>query len=756
MIMTHRLDPVLRPEGVAIVGASGDATKRGHQIVRALVESRYRGGVFPVNPRGGELFGLQVAPSIAEIPGSPDLAVVCTPAPSVPEVLEACSAKGIRGAIILASGFGELGAAGEVLQARAMEIARQGGIRVVGPNTSGVLNLGIDLNLIGVSGLRRGSLALLVQSGNTALSLLSRAAEWGGGVSICVGVGNEADIGFDEYLDYLEGDAGTTAILMYVDGFRHGRRFFEAARRVTRTKPIVLLKGGRSEVGHAAARSHTGAVAGEYRTLQAALRQAGVIEAERSDELLAIAETLAGQPPVEAGKGVAVIADGGGQAVVAVDTLVRLGVPLAALAPSTQDRLRTLLGPAAALGNPVDVAGAGDRDPGIFAEALAIVTRDPAVGGVLMIGLFGGYAIRFASQLEPAETEAAHRMTDTARDSGKPLVMHSIYAGSRSPALRRLYGAGVPVIESVEVACAAIDGAVQRGRFLTRRASAPVGGDGNPARDGGDPRAGSPFELARREGRTALLEHEARELIAGYGIPLAPGEFCDSVESVRAAAARIGGPIVLKVVSSALLHKSDGGGVMLDLPDLDAVALAFERMHREVMAYLLRQGADPEIRGVLVSPMLPPPTAELLIGVRRDPGFGPVLTFGAGGTAVELLQDTSLRVLPIGSDKALAMLDEVRVGALLRGFRGRPPVDRTLLTDALLGVARCALEHPELSELEINPVFAYSDRVVAVDVRAYLESRENPGSVSGPATSFGNERAAPAGSRTRRWDGFSR
>lgn len=746
----HPLDPVLRPRGVAVVGASSDPTKRGHQVVRALVESSYAGGVYPVNPRGGELFGLRVSATVEAIEGEADLALICTPAESVPEVLEACGRVGIRAAVILAVGFGERGEAGRALESRVLEAARGSGIRVVGPNTSGLLNLGMDLNLIGIAGLRRGHLALLVQSGNTALSLLTRAAERGGGVAVCVGVGNEADIRFDEYLDWLEGDADTRAILMYVDGFRDGRRFLATARRVSRTKPIVLLKGGRSEAGRAATQSHTGALAGEYSTLRAGLRQAGVIEATRSDELLAMGEMLAGQPPVSGSgdAGVAVLADGGGQAVVAADTLTERDVPLARLAPATQARLRELLGPVAEVANPVDVAGAGDRRPAVFSRALELLVADPAVGGVLMIGLFGGYAIRFAASLEAEERCAAAGLVAGARTAGRPLVVHSIYAESGTAPIRTLREAGVPVIESVEVACAAMAAASRRGRFLSkegferRSGDAPIrdrpngglssGESSGPAWPGGMRPVGArpagvglrggagpdPLAAARQEGRGTLLETEARALLEAYGISLVPAELCETVDAVRDAAARIGGALALKVVSPAVSHKTEAGGVALNVTGPDAAADAFERIRRAFEAH--RGDADPDLRGVLVSAMLPPPVAELLVGVRRDPCFGPVLTFGAGGVLAELIRDTALRILPVGRAEALTMQAETRVAGLLRGFRGGAVIDPEGIADVLLAIARCALEHEDIAEIEINPLFAYGDRLVAVDARAYI------------------------------------
>jgi acetyltransferase len=314
---------VFRPRSVAIVGASHDPTKRGYQAVRALLEAGYAGPIYPVNPRGGELHGVRVHKSLDEIPRVPDLALVCTPAATVPEVLEACSARGIPAAVVLALGFAETGAEGAALEDVVRAVVRRTGIRVVGPNTSGILNLPFGLNLIGARGARPGRIAVLVQSGNMALSLLNQsAASEHEGISICVGAGNQVDLGMADYLEYLTNDERTAAIAIYVESFREGRRFFEIARDPRREKPIVLLKGGRSHAGEAAARSHTGALAGEYAVAQAAFRQAGIIEVRRTDELFAVAETLVRQPPAE--NGIAVLSDGGGHATLAIDALSEL------------------------------------------------------------------------------------------------------------------------------------------------------------------------------------------------------------------------------------------------------------------------------------------------------------------------------------------------------------------------------------------------------------------------------------------------
>lgn len=713
----HPLDRVLRPRSVAVVGASRDPTKRGHQVVRSLLLRGYQGRVYPVNPRGGEILGIPVAPSVEALEDAPDLAVICTPAASTPQVVEHCARRGAAGAVVLAVGFGELGEEGARLQGRLRATAVRHGIRLVGPNTSGLLNLSIGLDLVGVPEVPAGGLALLAQSGNVALGLLREAAaRQGEGFSLCVGVGNEADIAFHEYLEFLGKDPATRAILMYAEGFVAGRAFVETARRIVRRKPVVLLKGGRSMAGGHAARSHTGAVATGHTTVQAALRQAGVLEVRRSDELLAVGNTLVRQPAARRGGGVAILSDGGGQGTLAADALSDLETAMAEPGPETRSRLRELLGPGAGVGNPVDVAGAADRDPSIFPRALQLLLEDEAVSGVLLVGLFGGYALRFSTELGPSEVNAATALARSARAAGKPLVVHSMYADTGSAALEILRQEGVPVIQSLETACCAVAATMHRGRRVSRSevvASAPA------------PlvllRSGQRvFRQARREKRSVLLETEIRTLLGRYGVEQVAARVCRTREEVEEATRSLQAPVAVKVLSGTISHKTEAGGVALSEEGPEAAGRAHDRVVRAVRRYAEGKGLDPDLRGVLVSPMLPPPPAELLVGVRRDPSFGPVLTVGAGGTRVELLADTSVRVLPVARPEVIQMLDELRLGPLLRGFRGKRGVARGAVADLALGLARFAMDHPEIEEVEANPVFAYRDRAVAVDARAYL------------------------------------
>jgi acetate---CoA ligase (ADP-forming) len=732
-----RLHRAFHPRGIAVVGASRDPTKRGHQVVRALVGRGYRGHIVPVNPSGGDVMGLASAPSVETAEGPLDLAVICTPAATVPDVLRACGRRGLAGAVVLAAGFGELGEEGATLEAELRQAVLESGVRVVGPNTSGIVNLPLGLDLIGVPGARPGRLALLAQSGNMSLTLLNDAVDRPGeGFSLVIGVGNEADIAFHEYLELLAADPGIGAILIHAESFRQGARFLETARRVSRTTPIVVLKGGRTRSGDQAARSHTGAVATDHAVVRAGFRKAGIIEVTRSDDLLPVGRTLATQPAArieegEPGAGLVILADGGGQGTLGADTLEELGVPLANLADGTRAELRELLGPNAALGNPVDFAGAADRDPRVFARALDVLLRDRAVAGVLVVSLFGGYAIRFAAELEEAEREAAESLAGGARQAGKPLVIHSIYGERDSRAIQVLHREGVPLFRSVETACRAAAAVWERGCLLRRVGAEVARGEPAGSESGGESplgrrEAAQLLENARRSGRSALLETEARTVLAAFGVPMVPAHVCASEEAAVEAAAEIfadfGTPVVVKALSETVLHKTDAGGVALRLGTPDEVRGAVRSVREGVEAYARARGMEPGLRGVLVSPMLPTPDAELLVGVRRSPSFGAVLSLGAGGVAVELLRDVAVRILPLAEGEFEEMLDDLRIAPLLRGHRGRPGVDLAGLKRLVLGVARCAEAHPEITEIEVNPVFATPAGVVAVDARAYLEA----------------------------------
>lgn len=705
-----QLDRIFRPRGVAIVGASTDPQKRGYQAVAALLQAGYGGGIFPVNPKGGEIRGVKVAPSVAAIDGAVDVALVCTPAATVPQVLADCAARGIAGAVVVALGFREVGPEGEQLEAKIREVVDRTGIRVVGPNTSGILNPHRGLNLIGVPDVPAGRIALLSQSGNVSLQFMIESMRRSRiGFSLVIGVGNEVDLRFDEYLEYLGDEPNTSAIAMHVEGFRRGRAFLEAAERVTAKKPVILLKGGATVRGKAAARSHTGALAGSFPVFRAGLRRAGVVLVRRSDELFHVAETLATQPARGGYRGIAVVTDGGGHGTLAADALHGRQVDLVELSAPTAAALSRVLG-VAEVGNPIDLAGRADADPLVFAQCVDAIVQDDHVGTVLVVGLFGGYHRRFAAELLAREVAAAQALVECARKHNRALIVHSLYADAPSEPLDVLRTAGVPVVRSLEVACRCAAACYERGVLLSERRGTPP-----PAPRG----KWAGLSAVRQQERTVLLETEARELVSGYGLKTVPAKLCRTAEEAEHAVADCGGTAVLKVVAGAVSHKTDAGGVRLGVRTGDARA-TFAAIEASVRGYCATRGQVPDLRGVLVAPMLPKPVAELLVGYKRDPQYGGVLVVGLGGVAVEVLKDVSMRLLPVGREDVRAMLSEIKGARLLRGHRGAPPVDRDAVADAVLALAECARSNPEIVELEVNPLFAYEHGCVAVDVRAML------------------------------------
>ncbi len=748
------LAPIFEPRSIAVVGASATPTKRGHQIFRALLESGYDGPVYPVNRAGGSLLGREVFRNIGATPEAVDLAVLCTPGRFAPGIVRECGERGVAGAVVLAVGFGEAGPRGAALEARLRAAARETGVRVVGPNTSGLLNLPLGVNLIGARGVRPGGLALLVQSGNIALDLMTRiTTRTGMGVSICCGLGNEVDVGFGEVLEFLGNHADTRAIICHVEGCRDTRALLAAAAAVTLGKPVVAIKSGRTVAGARAALSHTGAIAGPYDRLRAGFAQVGIVEVARTDELLEVAATLGSQrwgtnPSAEpahpdaavplAGKdwdegkespasspgsrsGVGILSDGGGQSTLGVDTLHEMGVPLARLSEESTGKLRARLGPAAAVRTPVDVAGAADADPGAFADALAILAHDDAVGAVLLVGLFGGYGIRFSETLTEAEVAAARSMARMMRERGKGLVVHSQYAGHPSRALDALRAAEVPVIGSLEVACRAVAElqrrAVRRGAATGRGAKRTVGGGsvGAEAR-----RASGVVAAARAEGRLTLNEIESRALLAESGLVFADAVTVRSADEAAAALREADQPVAVKLLSRHIVHKTDAGGVALGVATGDEARAAFNEIVAAAGEFARAHGLPEEPGAATVTPMLPHPVAELLVGATRDPQLGPVLTVGAGGIWVEVLRDVAHRVLPVDGREVEAAIRELKIAALLDGARGRPPVRIGVVVAAVQAVTDCLMRWPELAEVEVNPLFVYEDLAVGVDGRVGL------------------------------------
>ncbi|MFC9897750.1 acetate--CoA ligase family protein [Nocardia sp. NPDC127579] len=688
------------PRSIAVIGASADRAKRGYQAIRALQQSGYAHPVYPVNPRTTEILGLDVIASIDQLPTGIDVALIALPGPAVPQALRACGAMGIAGAVVLANGFREIGSAGAELEAELLAAIADSGVRVIGPNTSGVLNAASGANLVGLQDVPNGPVSVITQSGNMLLSLVNDVrALRGPGFHAYVGLGNQSDVRYDECVTELAAQPNTGAIAVHAEGLRDGRAFLIAVAQSS--TPVVMLRGGRSTAGQRTALSHTGSIAGSDAVATALLRQAGVELVRRSDELAVVAGALATSTPMGRGRRVAILSDGGGHATLAVDALTEHGVELAELSETTRSALRALLGPAASVVDPVDVAGATDADPTVFAAAVELLMADPSVGLVLMIGLFGGYHRRFDSRLEEAENDTAAVLLAASAQYGTPLLVQSCFAAEDLGPHRALRAGGIPVVASIDHAAriaAALDNRrIRRETALWR----------SPLRL---PSAAAPITSAVG----VLTEPEGRRLLEEFGISTGPWTFASTPSAVARAIADYGRPCAIKVVSPQAIHKSDVGGVRLGVGPDTAAANA-----EAVIAAVTAAIPAARIDGMVVSPMAAP-GVELLVGATRDPIFGPVVAFGTGGVLVEALADVTFRAAPFTELEAHEMIRETVASRLLDGYRGLPSVDRDTLARFLVRVGEVVAAHPEIAELDLNPVIAAGTAVLPVDVRIVI------------------------------------
>lgn len=701
------LHAFLAPDAIAIIGASADPTKRGYKAMVGLIKGHYAGKIYPLNPKLPEILGVPTFAALDDIPGPVDLALICTPAATLPGIMVECGRKGVKGAVILASGFRETGPEGAKLEQEVLNAARAGGVRIIGPNTSGMFNMHKRVNLLDLGNVKPGDIGFISQSGNMLLALVLEA-EYNGhvGFSTYVGPGNQTDIGFNDYLRYLGEEPNTRVATLYVEGFRDGQRFLQVAREITPVKPVVVYKSGATELGKKAASSHTGALAGSYEMTVDLLKQVGVSVVRRSDQILPVAEGLALMQQAR-GKRIAIIADGGGQATITSDRLSEAGLALAELSEATRKRLAAILFPQASLINPVDVAGTSDTNPEVLAQCMEIVAEDDNVDAVFLVGMFGGYHTRFAESLLGGEMRAAETMIELARRVAKPLVVYSLYAPVKPPPLRRLHEAGLPVYASIEHAVKVLQALSERGIYLQRQHGQPLQAGVTPNED-----MRAMFARAQNEGRD-LFEFEAKTLLRAHGVAVAPERVAHGTDELAEIAAEFGKqPLAMKVVSKDILHKSDAGGVKLDLVGEAAMREAFDQIVTSCRAY------DPnaDIRGVLVAPMARKGT-EVIVGVVRDPIFGPVLMFGLGGIFVEILEDVAFRAIPLSRHDAEAMVDQLKGRKILAGVRGEAAVDKASLVDLLLAVSSIVSAYPQLSELDLNPVIAYPDGYAVVDAR---------------------------------------
>ena len=712
------LEKILNARSVAIVGASKNKTKRGFQAIKTLLSEGYEGEIYPINPNEELIAGLKCYKSITDIEEVVDLALITTPARTIPGILKQCGEKNVAGAVIIAGGFRELGHEGKALEEELLTTARAAGVRLIGPNTSGIINLKTHMNLAGIENARLGRIALICQSGNMALTLITEATiRKHDGFTYYVGVGNESDVKFHEYLEFFNNDPDTHVILMYVEGMSQGRKFLQEAYKTCQKKPIILLKSGRSATGKKSAGSHTGSLAGMNEVARPAYERAGIIVIENSDELFPVADTLASQPAIK-NNAVAILADGGGHATIAADLLSDCGIQLPELSAHTQKKLKQILPQAASVVNPVDVAGGTDADPSLFADCAAIILKDPNVGGLLMVGLFGGYGIRFEKGLAIGEEAAAHQLGTMVKKRKKPIIVHSLYSAYDSHALDLLRHYNIPVHDSLDISCKCVACLCQYGAYKNSyhavtnfvfkwRAKAKRAGE-------------KIIRTALKENRDALLETEAKQLIKLHGAPTAVGYVAQTETEAWEIARQITGKVVLKIVSPDILHKSDAGGVKLNLQSEAEVKETFREIIRNAKSY--QPNAD--IRGVLVAPMARK-GLEVIIGTKIDEQFGPVIMYGLGGIMVEIIKDVTFWVLPVSPTSCKKMIEDTQSSILLNGIRGQKPYDKRALRKLISMCSELIEAYPEIQEMDLNPVILHEEGLDVVDARIILRKTED-------------------------------
>ncbi|MCC7103528.1 MAG: GNAT family N-acetyltransferase [Chloroflexi bacterium] len=703
----NALTAFLCPRSVAVLGASRQRGTVGGEVFHNLLASQFAGPVYPVNPAAKVVQCVLAYPSVEVVPGPVDLAVIAVPATQVLAAAEACGRKGVRALVVLSAGFGEVGPEGRERQAALLRACRASGMRLIGPNCLGIANSDPAFSFNATFGPLPpppGNIAFSSQSGALALAAIDYAGALGLGISSFVSVGNKADISGNDLLSYWETDPRTDVILLYVESFGNPRKFSRIARRVGQAKPIVAVKSGRSSAGARATSSHTGALlAASDVTVDALFRQSGVIRTETLEELFSVASLLANQP-LPRGRGVGIVTNVGGPAILCADACEAQGLHVPELSGETRLRLRAFLPSEASVGNPVDMIASASADN--FRAAIEVVAADPSVDAVIMI---------FIPPLATRSEDVAKATVEATRalNGSKPVL--AVFMSSRGvPAELRAAELHVPSYAFPEMAAIALAHAARYSEWRSQPIEAP------PALSNARPdEAAAVVAAALGRGDGWLGQDEVHRLLGCYGLPVATQATAATPEAAAAVAEQIGPEVALKAIAPGVVHKTEMGAVRLGLRGAQAVLLAAREMERALAA----AGHPPE--GYLVQEMVPQ-GVEMIVGIVHDPQFGPVVACGAGGTLVELLKDVQVRLTPLTRQDASEMLRGLKTYPLLTGFRGSQPCDLTALEDALLRVSVLAENLPQIVELDLNPLVVHPRGATVVDARVRVQAVDPP------------------------------
>jgi acetyltransferase len=706
----HPLDAIFAPQSVAVIGASEASGSVGRTLLSNLLTNSFGGAVFPVNPKRATVLGVKAYRAIGAVPPTVDLAVIATPAPTVPEIIRQCADAGVRGAIVISAGFKELGPAGAALEREVRDLARQARMRLIGPNCLGVMNPLTGLNATFAGAMAKpGNVAFLSQSGALCTAILDWSLREIVGFSAFVSAGSMLDVGWGDLIDYLGDDPRTHSILIYMESICDARSFLSAAREVAMTKPIIVIKAGRTEAAAKAAASHTGSLTGSDEVLDAAFRRAGVLRVNNIADLFYMAEVLARQPRPK-GPRLTILTNAGGPGVLATDALIGGRGELAILPAQTIDELNQILPSQWSRSNPIDILG--DAAPERYGKAMEIAVRNPDSDGILVI---------LTPQDMSSPTQTAEAIAPFAKLGNKPVLASWMGGPAIAAGEDILNRAGIPTFPYADTAARAFNYMWRYSYNLSGLYETPV-----MPKDDGEYDSGSADRIiaeASDAGRTLLDESESKQLLAAYGIPVARTEVATDVASAIRSAGAIGYPVVLKLYSKTITHKSDVDGVILNLTDSDAVRRAFEEIRQRVVT----KAGEGHFQGVTVQPMIKLAEGyEIILGSSIDPQFGPVMLFGAGGEMVEIFQDKALGLPPLNTTLARRMMEQTRIYKALGGTRGRKAVDLAALEELLVRFSGLVVEQRQVREIDINPLLVSAERFVALDARVVLFPSDLP------------------------------
>jgi acetyltransferase len=698
------LDMFFAPKNIAVIGASQDPTKIGHIALKNIIEGGFNGAIYPVNLKEKEILGRTCYPTVKDIPGNVDIGVVVVPSKVAVSVVQECADKGVRGLIIITAGFREIGEEGMKLEREMGRIAKAAGMRIIGPNCLGMMDTATNLNASFVGSMPiKGNIAFLSQSGALCSAVLDWSYENNIGFSKFISIGNKLDVAEPDLLQALEEDEQTEVVMAYLEDIQTGRRFMQAAASLTRKKPLLVLKSGRTTIGAKAISSHTGSLAGDDKAYTIALKQAGALRCKTIRNLFDLANGFSKQPLLE-GDRIAFVTNAGGPGVMASDATEDRDLQLATFDPETLKALTDYLPPAAAKSNPVDVLG--DALPDRYGFAFDQVINDDHVDGVMVI---------LTPQAMTKIEETAEVIGQKSTTTNKPVFACFIGGREVEKAAPILAKYNVPMFPYPENGVYTF----QKMHTYAGERQAPLkdwlAGNGNRK-----PQAEKFIKTALAEGRTTLNEWEARSILAEYGIPISAGVLTHDADEAVTEANTIGYPVALKIVSPDILHKSDIGAIKLKLTTADEVESAYE----EIMRACKQHAPEARLDGILVDPMVQDETRQVILGMKNNPQFGPMMMFGLGGIFVEVLKDVSFRIAPLTIEEAHAMMEETKSYPLLIGARGDKKFDVDVIADALVKLSHFALSFPEVQELDINPIMVKEEGhgAVAVDVKMVVSA----------------------------------